>query len=356
MPVYDLNFVDVADVNALYSWGASAQVDQTWAWPNISQITFTNAATMSVLDDDTTFDDDDGFSWSPHGNADSDPQVLASDLVTSSGTYAAGTVTEPESTATFQDSLGNTYELVAIGVNEDANAIIGFAFVGAQPPFDTTLSVVSASTADLPIVAFSSLEPPICFAAGTLIDTPRDAVAVETLSPGDLVDTLDHGPQPVRLVASRRMDFVADGPRHQPILIRAGALGPGSPARDLCVSPQHRILMEDADDVPVLLAAKALTGRPGIRVMRGLRQVVYVHVMFSQHEILSANGALSESFYPGPQAVRSVTAETRAELFDIYPMLRAEFDRPAIPPARPLMPVQRAKRIANSLHAPRRAG
>jgi len=38
----------------------------------------------------------------------------------------------------------------------------------------------------------------VCFAKGTLIDTPNGVVSIETLSAGDLVNTTDNGPCPVR--------------------------------------------------------------------------------------------------------------------------------------------------------------
>ena len=52
-----------------------------------------------------------------------------------------------------------------------------------------------------------------CFAAGTRIATPQGARPVETLCPGDLVTTLDHRPQPLRWVGSRRLRALATRPR-----------------------------------------------------------------------------------------------------------------------------------------------
>src|SRR5690606_32383544 len=46
---------------------------------------------------------------------------------------------------------------------------------------------------------------PICFTSGTLIATPDGERAVETLRPGDLVMTRDHGPQELRWVGMRVM-------------------------------------------------------------------------------------------------------------------------------------------------------
>lgn len=88
-------------------------------------------------------------------------------------------------------------------------------------------------------------EEVFCFVAGTLIETPVGWRAVEELAPGDLVITRDNGHQPVRWVGSVRLSgsSLARHSRLRPIRIRAGALGPATPARDLLVSPQHRVLV-----------------------------------------------------------------------------------------------------------------
>lgn len=144
-----------------------------------------------------------------------------------------------------------------------------------------------------------------CFVAGTLIATPDGPRQVEALTTGDKVLTLDHGPQPLRKSLMTRIDFRrGDRDRDRPILIRAGALGGGKPQADLRVSPQHRVLLSQADGPDVLVPAKALLDWPGVRVMRGVRQICYVHLVFDLHQILFAEGAPSESFWSGEYARR----------------------------------------------------
>lgn len=86
---------------------------------------------------------------------------------------------------------------------------------------------------------------PVCFLRGTMILTVAGEKPVEALAAGDLVMTVDNGPQPVALVMSTVVTAsqLAHQPELRPIRIRKGALGPDCPADDLRVSPQHRMLV-----------------------------------------------------------------------------------------------------------------
>lgn len=166
-----------------------------------------------------------------------------------------------------------------------------------------------------------SFGPP-CFAAGTMIDTPDGKRAVEDIRPGDLVMTLDHGPQAVRWVGRRRINAQGD---HAPIRFAAGVLGNDQP---LLVSPQHRMLLTGwhndlmFGDSEVLVAAKHLVN--GQTITRApAPMITYVHILFDQHEIVQANGAASESFFPGDCILEGDQA-LRAELLEIFPQLAWE--------------------------------
>ncbi|MEO1000489.1 MAG: Hint domain-containing protein, partial [Pseudomonadota bacterium] len=85
-----------------------------------------------------------------------------------------------------------------------------------------------------------------CFAAGTLIETPAGPRAVETLAVGDLVRTADGRDVALRWTGTQHLgpEELARQPALRPVRIAAGAFGPGRPARDLVVSPQHRIVVD----------------------------------------------------------------------------------------------------------------
>lgn len=193
----------------------------------------------------------------------------------------------------------------------------------------------------------------VCFAAGTLIDTPEGPRPVEDLRPGDLVSTLDNGPQPVRWVGRRtvtRAEMLRD-PRLRPVTIAAGAFGPARPARDLVISRQHRILRTGwvselffAEPEVLVPAHKLVNGRT-VRLTLPRRDVTYVHFLCDRHEIVIAERLATESFYPSPLSLGGVEAEARAELLLIFPALRTHGTRP-FGLARPVIEGRSARLLA----------
>lgn len=167
----------------------------------------------------------------------------------------------------------------------------------------------------------------VCFAGTAMIMSDRGEVHARELQVGDLVLTRDHGFQPIRWIGRRTVPAAMLGPqsRIRPVRIRAGALGPHSPQRDLLVSPQHRLLIASEiarrmfGSAEVLVAAHHLIGHPGIEVAADLRSIEYVHFAFDQHQLVFADGAVCESLFAGPQALAMLTPPQRAELLAIFP-------------------------------------
>jgi hypothetical protein len=123
-----------------------------------------------------------------------------------------------------------------------------------------------------------------CFAAGTRILTARGEVAVEALRVEDRL--------PVRGGAIRRVLWCG-GTRDaavRPVRVAAGAFGPGEPARDLYLSPDHAVLVDDVL-VPV---RRLLNGGSVARVAR--ESVTYYHVQLPEHAAIFAEGLAAESY------------------------------------------------------------
>lgn len=133
----------------------------------------------------------------------------------------------------------------------------------------------------------------VCFLAGTLIATERGEVPVETLRAGDLVLARHGGQVSFKpLVWVGRMEAVAaPGAHGVPIIIEAGALAQGMPVRDLRVSPEHALLVED-----VLIPAHLLVNGETIRPDPTRRRVTYYHLELERHGLLLSDGAWSESY------------------------------------------------------------
>ncbi|WP_127113076.1 Hint domain-containing protein [Shimia sediminis] len=167
-----------------------------------------------------------------------------------------------------------------------------------------------------------------CFLAGTLIATKRGEVAVEDLRPGDMVVVRDGGFAPVRWIGSVTAD--ARGPNREqnaPVCIPRGAMGRNMPARDLYVSPNHRIWMRDAAfemffaEREVLIPAKHLVGWKGIKQVAYVPEPEYFHVLFDSHQIIMSDGMLTESFHPGEITIDQFEHEARDELLRLFPEL-----------------------------------
>ncbi|SMO52292.1 Hint domain-containing protein [Paracoccus laeviglucosivorans] len=191
-----------------------------------------------------------------------------------------------------------------------------------------------------------------CFVTGTLIETDRGMVAVEDLAVGDLVMTRDNGLKPILWLGAIKLGKGAlmAQPKLRPIRIRAGALGDNMPSADLLVSPQHRVLvrskvaMKMFGAMEVLVAAKQLLQIDGIDIAHDMAEVEYFHFLFDQHEVVNSNGAATESLFTGPEALKSVGREARAEICALFPeILKADF----IPvPARPIPAGRRSRKLA----------
>jgi hypothetical protein len=133
-----------------------------------------------------------------------------------------------------------------------------------------------------------------CFTAGTMIATSKGEVAAEALTIGDRVFTRDNGIQDIVWVGQRTLtaEALAAQPKLQPVMVRAGALGPNAPETDLLVSPNHQMLITDRqnelyfNESEVLVAAKHLVHLDGIDRVTAQSDIIYVHIMCAQHEVV----------------------------------------------------------------------
>jgi collagen type I alpha len=250
--------------------------------------------------------------------------LLALDgMVTGAGTLQIGAGATLETT---QSATGDTYFSGAGVLKLDAPLAFGGTLASA--PLGATIDLVGAvgndpvfvpegggealqiatniGTVDIPVspgvatqaLGFASdgaggtLVTIACFAAGTLIETERGPIAAERLTPTDRVRSAFGGHVPVVWVGTRTFDCR----RHLkpwdvlPIRIAAGAFGPGQPARDLRLSPDHAVFVDG-----VLMPIRYLLNGRTVR-QEPAGRITYVHVELPAHDVLLAEGLPCESY------------------------------------------------------------
>lgn len=282
-----------------------------------------SAQSSLIAEDDSTLLDKDG---------EANLNVLSNDSTTGAGTLeithinnesvVAGDVVDLNTGQSVRLESDGTITVIGNGVElgdvEDGG--INFSYTISDGTNDDT--------------AFVNVIP--CFVAGTLIKTPNGDVPIETLEPGDLVETRDEGAQPVRWVGSRAVEGKN---QFAPIFIRAGAFGAH---QDLLVSPQHRILMRDAlaelmfGEGEVLVAAKDLVNDDTVTRFP-MAEVIYVHVMFDRHQVIFSEGLETESFLPGPQVASLMEQPVLDEICSLFPELDPTTGQGYGPSARPAL-------------------
>jgi len=131
-----------------------------------------------------------------------------------------------------------------------------------------------------------------CFLKGTKITTTAGPVEVEALAIGDMVALSSGGASRISWIGERSIDCGRhpDPGTIWPVRVVAGAFGPGLPVRDLYLSPDHAIFVND-----VLVPVKYLMNDTSIAQLK-LDRVQYFHLELERHEVILAEGLPVESY------------------------------------------------------------
>ncbi len=251
-------------------------------------------------------------------------------------------VSETEATVTVSDAdlVLTVGETVSIGAATYTYVgQFGGGIVLEQSGFFLILSDTDNGTGPFTI---DETDYVFCFTRGTRIRTAAGERRIETLRSGDLIPTLDNGLQPIRWIGKSPLSegLLAVRPDLRPIRIAAGALGNSA---ELVVSPHHRMHVTGwraevlFGQPQVLVAARDLVNDRTITVAPAAGGVEYWHILFERHELIWAEGALSESLHPDTAHDDPRLAEARAELTTLFPELEragtGEPLRPTLTPA-----------------------
>lgn len=192
-----------------------------------------------------------------------------------SGTPSFGTLSLNSADGTFSYSFTET-EVAANGGNQ-----ILTMQISGRDFFDVT----DTDTVNINIT---------CFGRGTQITTPKGETAVEALAIGDMIRTADGRVVAVKWVARQILYPSKMGLRSDPVRISAGALGCDLPTRDLTVTGDHGMVIDD-----MVINASALVNGANIKWVPGAEMghgfTVY-HIETQDHDVILANGAPSETF------------------------------------------------------------
>jgi autotransporter passenger strand-loop-strand repeat protein len=164
-----------------------------------------------------------------------------------------------------------------------------------------------------------------CYCRGTLILTDKGEVAVEDLRIGDRLVALSGAPRPVKWIGMRSYGgrFAMGNRTVLPVRIRQGAIAENVPRRDLWVSPLHAMYLDG-----VLVPATALVNESSITQERRVDKVEYFHLELETHDVIVAEGALSETYLDDDNRGMFLNAETYR---DLYPGAEAEQGRYCAP-------------------------
>ena len=155
-----------------------------------------------------------------------------------------------------------------------------------------------------------------CMLKGTAVATANGHRKVEELAIGDLMPTMYGGMRPIQWIGRsviKKRNPAKPWPRSsQPIHIVASAIRPGTPHRDLYLSPEHALLVEG-----VLVSAGSLVNDVTIQRFEasGYDELEYFHVKVEGHDVIYAEGAPVETL---------LKADESFENFDEYVYLYGE--------------------------------
>jgi hypothetical protein len=186
---------------------------------------------------------------------------------------------------------------------------------------DGSRSVATFKAPALPLFesAFSA------FARGVAIASPKGAIAIEDLLPGDWVNTSSGKPAQVVWIGSS--SFVpADTGRRMPLIrIMADSFGQGRPASFLTVGPGARLLQTPAHlrgstgGAPMLTPVSAFVDNVNVIEVTPPTPVRLFHICLSRHAAVDVGGMMMETFHPGMSATRDVSHAQRDMFLSMFP-------------------------------------
>jgi hypothetical protein len=281
-------------------------LDSEIAWPGGpstgDQITFTapTSTTVSISDNDSRLQD------GTDDRDDEDGNQIAT-VTDENGTQIDSGQVQPRERIELSDGT-NTFYMHRVFIQSSGSYY--YIFEDPPPSLNTDYTVTNVSTPMSTNYSALSEEGIACFTRGVMIETPLGARRVEEIEPGDLVFTLDSGPQPVLWHGKKYVSYqeMLAKPGLRPFRIPANAFGQGYPSRTLIFSRQHRVLVSgrplrricDSADQLALAHIHSLETPEKIEQICPPTGVEYHHLLLQNHDVLLSHGLMSESLLVTP--------------------------------------------------------
>lgn len=159
------------------------------------------------------------------------------------------------------------------------------------------------------------------YGRGLLIDTTEGPCAIEDITPGMLVDTLEHGPLPVLWIGS--MQVIPNVPAERPELcslvrIMADRFGIGRPVVDMILGPGARLLCGEGAEAYYKPAHDLIDGDGVFRLTPPAPARVY-HLLLPRHSTVLAGGLRLESYHPGRYKAELLGPEMLRLFLSLFP-------------------------------------
>ncbi|NVN44694.1 Hint domain-containing protein [Asaia siamensis] len=244
-------------------------------------------------------------------------------IVVQNGGYMSGNYgnSADVSIASGGSSVNDTF-YTTYGGNDTVTVAAG-GYIEGPSISNTTLTVSAGATLVQPLnvgaggIAVIAGVSEACFLAGSMIRTPTGEIAVEDLSIGDEILTLD--PRTGATIA-RPVTWIGGGEIHAsrvlaadlsgfPIRVLKDALGDNVPHKDMLVTAEHCLYLDGAF-VPVRML---VNGRSVFYDMSETRYRYY-HVETAEHSVIWADGVLTESYLDTGNSLRMDRDDTVVRL------------------------------------------
>ena len=218
---------------------------------------------------------DAGARWTISGNASSDGLGTVS--------IDGFTVNDTIDLTGFA-ATSSTFANNALVLTDKSSAHATLNIVGAfgSGDFQTT---INGSDTDITIA-------PACYAAGTRILTELGEVPIEQLRAGDRVRTISGALQPIVWIGHRTISLHRHPARQRflPIRVAPHAFGHGVPRRELILSPDHAVFVDQ-----VLIPIRHLVNGGSVAAL-DVDTISYFHLALASHDVVLAEGMPAETY------------------------------------------------------------